>query len=560
MAAKKWQVFKRRDNQSLLEHLCQIRHITLDELDMDFLTHLHDPNLLPDMEAARSLIVKAVHEKWPVAIFGDYDADGTPAAALLATVCQRLGLIYEVYLPTRQTGYGLTDSFIDPIATQAKLLITVDTGVTSVDAISKLKNLGVKTIVLDHHLPPVGTLPPAEAIIDPFLKNSTYPFPNICGCALAYKFACALQKDFPSQLTEAFLKWQLDLVAISTVADMMEMRGENRPLVEFGLKVLKKTRRPGLAALIKLAGLNVDELTAGSLGFSIGPRFNAAGRMGDNRPVLDLLLTTDTVRARELAEQIELLNRERQTLVEETLFQAEELIWSQNRSDDFVYVLVKDDWSPGVVGLVAGKLAEKYYRPVVVGSRAKGQIVASARSVSDYPIIEGLTATSVLLERFGGHRQAAGLAVGSDKWDSFATELKNHARKYLDGVIPKPLLRADDFLTLADATLLQAQELTKLEPHGLGNSRPTFIIRDVELKDPVPIGGTKKHLRLTLAKDSLLLPAIGFSLAEKFATHKSNRADVAGHLTENVWNGNRNVQFQIVDFKHTGTEILESDY
>ncbi|MDO8650545.1 MAG: hypothetical protein Q7K33_04555, partial [Candidatus Berkelbacteria bacterium] len=164
------------------------------------------------------------------------------------------------------------------------------------------------------------------------------------------------------------------------------------------------------------------------------------------------------------------------------------------------------------------------------------------------------------LERFGGHRQAAGLAVGSDKWDSFATELKNHARKYLDGVIPKPLLRADDFLTLADATLFQAQELTKLEPHGLGNSRPTFIIRDVELKDPVPIGGAKKHLRLTLAKDSLLLPAIGFSLAEKFATHKSNRADVAGHLTENVWNGNKSVQFQVIDFKHVGTEILESDY
>ncbi|MCR4277845.1 MAG: single-stranded-DNA-specific exonuclease RecJ [Candidatus Berkelbacteria bacterium] len=559
MAAKKWQVYKRHNNRSLLDHLCQIRGISPDELEMDFLKHLHDPNLLPQMDVARRLIVKAVKEKWPVAIFGDYDADGTPAAALLASVCQRLGLIYEVYLPTRQTGYGLTDSFIGPIAEQAKLLITVDTGVTSVEAVEKLNSLGVKTIVLDHHLPPEGELPPAEAIVDPYLKDSKYPFPNICGCTLAYKLACALRQDFPTQLSEGFLKWQLDLVAISTVADMMEMRGENRPLVEFGLKVLKKTRRPGLAALMGLAGLNVDELSAGSLGFSIGPRFNAAGRMGDNRPVYDLLRETDSVKAGELARQIEQLNRERQDLVEAVLAQAEISLWQQNSAGDFVYVISGDGWSSGVVGLVAGKLAEKYYRPVVVGSRVDDQVRASARSVGSYPIIDGLSSVGSHLEQYGGHRQAAGLTARTGSWEAFATALKKHAKKYFDGILPRSSLKADDFLKLVDATLSQAQELLKLEPHGLGNPRPTFIIRDVELTDPQPVGAAKKHIQLLLTKDSVTLPAIGFSLAEKFATHKSNRADVAGHLTENIWNGNKTVQFQLIDFKHAGADVSVID-
>ncbi|MEK7202500.1 MAG: single-stranded-DNA-specific exonuclease RecJ [Patescibacteria group bacterium] len=557
MAAKKWQVYKRQENQSLLEHLCQIRQIEPSELVMDFQTHLHDPNLLPGMKEARALIVEAVKEKWPVAIFGDYDADGTPAAALLAGICQKLGLIFEVYLPTRKEGYGLSNSFIEPIAEQAKLLITVDTGISSVETIRKLKDRGVKAIILDHHLPPEGDLPPADAIVDPYLPGSKYPFPNICGCALAYKLAQALQQDFPKQLTESFLKWQLDLVAISTVADMMMMRGENRPLVDFGLRVLKKTRRPGLVALMRLAGLNVDDLTAGTLGFSIGPRFNAAGRMGDNRPVYDLLTTTDRVQAEELALLIERLNRERQGLVETILEQAESLIWQQNKAGDFAYVLVENNWPTGVVGLVAGKLAEKYYRPVVVGSQIEGSVRASARSIADYPIIDGLTATSSHLVQFGGHRQAAGLSARTDQWELFAKKLKQHASKYFDGVLPKPSLKADDFLTLADATLPLAQEIQSLEPHGLGNSRPTFIIRDVELKDAQPIGQTKKHLRLTLAKDGKCVQAIGFSLVDKFATHKSNRADVAGYLTVNEWNGNSSVQFQLIDFKHVGSDIQE---
>lgn len=557
MAAKKWQVYKRQENQSLLEHLCQIRQIDPAELVMDFQTHLHDPNLLPQMKEARAVVVRAVKEKWPVAIFGDYDADGTPAAVLLAGICQKLGLIFEVYLPTRQTGYGLSDSFVAPIAEQAKLLITVDTGISSVETIQKLKDRGVKTIILDHHLPPEGDLPPADAVVDPYLPGSKYPFPNICGCALAYKLAQALQQDFPKQLTESFLKWQLDLVAISTVADMMMMRGENRPLVDFGLRVLKKTRRPGLMALMRLAGLKLDDLTAGSLGFTIGPRFNAPGRLGDNRPVYDLLSSTNPIEAEELALKIETQNRERQELVETILAQAEKTIWQQNTASDFVYVLAENDWPTGVVGLVAGKLAEKYYRPVVVGSRSGISVRASARSIGDYPIIDGLTASHKHLEQFGGHRQAAGLSARTDQWELFAKKLKQHASKYFDGVLPKPSLKADDYLLLADATLPLAQEIQSLEPHGLGNSRPTFIIRDVELKDAQPIGQTKKHLRLTLAKDGKCVPAIGFSLVDKFATHKSNRADVAGHLTVNEWNGNSTVQFQLIDLKHAGSDIQE---
>ncbi|MEK9167585.1 MAG: single-stranded-DNA-specific exonuclease RecJ, partial [Patescibacteria group bacterium] len=476
MVIKKWQVYRRHADDSIIEHLCRIRQIDSSKLVMDYQTHLHDPNLLPQMDKARALIVEAVRNKLPVAIFGDYDADGTPASALLASVCQKLGLIYEVYLPTRQTGYGLSESFVDSIAQQAKILITVDTGVTSVKTIKQLKKLGVRTIILDHHLPPEGELPPAEAIVDPFLQGSKYPFPNICGCALAFKFAQALQQDFPLQLTEGFLKWQLDLVAISTVADMMVMRDENRPLVDFGLKVLKKTKRPGLVALIRLSGVKIEELNAGTLGFTIGPRLNAAGRLGDNRPVYDLLTTVDPIKAEELANKIEKLNRERQSLVETVLAEAQSQIWQQNKSDDFVFLICQKGWPSGVVGLVAGRLAEKYYRPVVVGSLSDSQIVASTRSIGDYPIIDALTSTRHLLERFGGHRQAAGLTVKQKEWEALSRNLKKHAKQHFKGILPKPILKADDFLALDNATLARAKVLSALEPHGLGNSRPTFII------------------------------------------------------------------------------------
>lgn len=285
----RWCVHVRRQPK-LLDHLCDLRGIADSDLSPDYARHLHDPMLLPDMDNACDLIEQAVAGKWHVTIFGDYDADGTPASAILSLMLDQIGLEHEVVLPTRLTGYGLRLEQVKEIATRSKLLITVDTGVTSVAEIALAKELGLKVIILDHHLP-LDELPPADAIVDPHRIDSQYPFSHLCGCALAYKFVVALGNKFPA-LAERFSKWLLDLVAVSTVADMMPLTGENRVLVHYGLLVLRQNRRPGMQALLAAASVDVKALTAGTLGFTVGPRLNAAGRLGDNMPAYELLTAT----------------------------------------------------------------------------------------------------------------------------------------------------------------------------------------------------------------------------------------------------------------------------
>lgn len=554
----RWQIYTKKKDESLIEHLCRIRHLTVADLKADYELHLHDPMLLPGMKEARSLIVDAVNNKTKIAIFGDYDADGTPAAAMLSSLCQKLGVESEVFLPTRATGYGLSQSYIDPIAKSAKLLITVDTGINSVEEIKLIKSKGVKVIVLDHHLPQ-DELPAADALVDPFLKGSKYPFPNICGCTLAFKLVQALQKDFPDKITDGFIKWQLDLVALSTVTDMMPLYDENRTLVTFGLKVLAKTKRPGLVELMLNAGLDQQKLTAGSIGYSIGPRLNAAGRMGDNTPVIELLTTLDKSRARIVAAEIEGMNRRRQDSVEELVKQVEKTIFKQNLRDDFVYVVYGASWPAGILGLVAGKFTEKYNRAVIIGSLSGDSIKASARSTEHYPIIEGLTESSKFLTQFGGHRQAAGLSAEAKNWPEFVDTVKAHARKYLNNILPLKTLKIDAELEMSQVDLKTITKIQELEPYGLGNSKPLFLLRDVKMSSVQTIGAKKNHVRLTLESGQSRIQAVAFSFAERFENLKLDAADVVGYISENSWQNQTTPQFQLIDFMEAGHQIEEID-
>lgn len=552
MSKTRWRVYARQDDD-LIKHLSAVRGLTEADLLLDF-NNLHNANLLPDMKVARELIKKAVAQSWFVTIFGDYDADGTPAAAVLASVMERLGLQYRVVIPTRADGYGLKLKDVEAAAASSQLLITVDTGVAAVEEIKQAKKLGLAVIVLDHHLPK-AELPPADALVDPYVPNSSYPFNNLCGCALAYKLAEAVAADFPKVLTEGFRKWLLDLVAISTVADMMVMRGENRLLVHYGLQVLRKTRRPGLSALLEVAGLDPYKLSAENLGYALGPRLNASGRMGDNYPAYELLMARTPAEARERARAINKLNTERQAVMEMVTREAEQALFTQNSPSDRVFVVVGKEWPAGVIGLAAGKLCYRHNRPVVVLTGAGETLTGSARSIGDYSIIDGLDASAGHLTRHGGHKQAAGLSLTKTQLPKFVDSLKRHAQKGIKAEDLIPILTADAILAADEVSLATAKAVNKLEPFGHDNPSPKFIIKDVKLASPRTMGKDGSHLRWQATLDGKDLEIVGFGMASRFAESPHTTAHIFGALEQNHWNGTTRLQFKLSDYQPTDHKI-----
>lgn len=549
-------IVKRRTHADLFEHLLSVRQLTKEQLNPDFHRNLHDPNLLPDMAKARALIVQAKKQKWFVVVFGDYDADGTPAAALLSILLKKLEINHEIILPTRREGYGVSDHHVELIAQKAQLLITVDTGITAVEQVAKLNKAKVKTIILDHHLPG-SKLPEADAIVDPFVEKSKYPFNHLCGCALAYKFVEALAADFPEIISESFRKWLLDLVAISTVADMMYLLGENRDLVHYGLKVLQKNRRVGLKALLEQAGLKAEKLTVGSLGFAIGPRLNASGRLDTSMPVFELLTTNNPQKAATLARQIEVANRERQTLVEKMEVEAEGLIWKQNERTDKLVAILGEDWPTGMVGLVAGKLSERHSRPAIVGSLIDGTIVASGRSGGRYALIDGLSASESYLKRYGGHKQAAGMSLSPDNWVAFVNKIKTHAASMLTEADIQPTFKVDAILRENDIDLNVATELERLEPYGLGNPRPLFVLKDVKIENLKKLGDGTHH-RMEIIQDGWKLNGIWFRSTGKVDGIEGKITNLLGHLQVNHYRDDDSLQFQIVDHS-VDSSIIETE-
>jgi single-stranded-DNA-specific exonuclease len=535
-----------------LGHLCQIRGLTVDGLKPDYATHLHDPMLLPDIERACSLIGEALTHKWHVTIFGDYDADGTPAAALLSMALTELGIAHAVMLPTRQSGYGLRLEQVESIAQSSQLLITVDTGVSAIEEIKRAKELGLSVIVLDHHLPP-PTLPNADAVIDPHRLDSLYPFADLCGCALAYKFVVALGRTFPA-LSERFSKWLLDLVAVSTVADMMPIIDENRALVHYGLVVLRQNRRPGFKALLDRAGLDPTTLTASALGFAIGPRLNAAGRLGDNSPALELL-RADASRANDWAVKVEAANTQRQALVQEVMEAARASLFQQNDPADFIYILGSEGWPAGVVGLVAGKLSAEYARPVLVATFEPTIARGSARSIEQYPIVEALGRQTRFLDSFGGHTSAAGFTLQRSNWDNFVAKLKTDARSHMRPDWLRKTFYVDAELERDDVTHRVADELELLQPHGLGNYRPTFLLRGVTFRDTARIGRDGRHLRSQIRNQACQIEGIAFGQADQLLPLTSSPLNIIGHLEVNRWRSQERLQFQIIDYKPAGATV-----
>jgi single-stranded-DNA-specific exonuclease len=495
---------------------------------------LHDPFLLGDMKQAVERIQAAIAEGARICVHGDYDVDGICATVLAVLVLRELGADVEWHLPSRfDEGYGVNGQTLERLADEGcGLVLTVDCGITAVDEVDRARELGLEVIVSDHHRP-AERLPDCPLVAT---RPSDYPFPELCGTGVVYKLGQALLGADSDALRR-----HVDLVALATVADVVPLVGENRSLAIAGLRALARTQKPGLRALMKVAGVDPATVDAGHVGFRLAPRINAAGRLGHPRAALELLLTEDADEARRLADRLEELNRDRQAVEDKILraaiSQVEE--WPEAKRRRRAYVVWGEDWHEGVIGIVASRLVERYHRPVVLIAGTDGVWKGSGRSIPSFDLHAALAACSHLLERFGGHRAAAGLSIVPEWVEPFAEAFAAQG----DGLVtPEDLVPT----TVIDAvlprgaklTLELCEELRRLAPFGLGNPDVTLLAPGCELGDLTTVGDGK-HLRFRVQRDGRDAGgAIAFGQGTQLDRYRRvGRYDVAFRLQENRWNG-----------------------
>ncbi len=521
----------------------------------EYLTDLSDPFLYRQMRKATDRILSAIRAGERITIYGDYDADGVTSTATMVEALTALGANVHWYLPERLAeGYGLHIAAIERLTEQGtKLLITVDCGSTNVEEITRANALGLEVIVIDHHHQP-AEVPQALAIINPMFTDETYPCRDQSSAGVAYTVVRALLlasdhgQDLGHPLAEGWEKWLLDLTAISTVADMMILQGENRLLVHYGLLVLRKGRRPGLRALLGVMGQEPEKIDEFTIGFQIAPRLNAAGRLQHASLALELLLTKDTDEAYRLAAELHHVNGDRQRLTEMALDEALEQILAQG--DQPAYAAYAPHWSPGIIGLVAGRLVERVWRPVVVMTENSGQIVGSGRSIPGFDIMAAMDAGREHFLRFGGHAGACGFTLASAEG---RVQFQTWWQSFVDVALPerpaKPL-SIDGELALSQVTpsLLDALEL--LAPYGVGNTRPKFLLAGLTVLDRTTVGSDKQHLRLVARQRGEVGKFIGFRQGSSAAELSIGQTiDVVVEVSWNEWNGRREPQLKIVDWR-----------
>jgi single-stranded-DNA-specific exonuclease len=480
------------------------------------LERLYPPFGLADMETAAVRLGQAVRQGEAVAIYGDYDADGLTAASLLHRFLGELGLTCVTHVPDRlKEGYGLRIAALEKLAAQSRLLVTVDCGISDLAEVAWARDHGLEVIVTDHHeIPP--ELPPALAVVNPKRGSAEYPFGELAGVGVALLLALAVRAELRAEgwftrRREPNLRGYLDLVALGTAADVVPVLGENRILVRQGLKVLEASRRPGLVALKEVAGLEGKPISFRDLGFRLAPRLNAAGRLGQARCALELLLSDDLNQARVQAGYLENLNRQRQTLEAEMLKEAGALVRSQGLARRPVMVLAREGWHPGVLGIVAARLAEEYYRPVAMVSLNNGVGRGSARSIEGFHLYQGLHACRGVLNRYGGHQAAAGFEIDAAQVPALQENLEQAFEQQLGLDPPRPTLRVDALVALSELDHNFFKHLEALRPFGPGNPAPVFACTGAECVGSRVVG--ERHLRVQLAQNGRVLEAIAFDRA-----------------------------------------------
>ena len=508
------------------------------------------------MSEAVSRIALAKTKKERIAIFGDYDADGVTATALLFEILSSLGFTdLTYYIPDRQLeGYGINERALEFLAADGvKLVITVDSGITNAAEVEKARSLGLDVIITDHHHAP-EILPKAVAVINPHLENSGFAFTDLAGVGVAFKLAQALmQKMAPEKMDQ--LKWLLDLVAIGTVADCVSLLGENRILVKYGLVVLSKTRRIGFQEMFKVGRIEIGENSlpdTQKIAYQIAPRINAAGRMDHASVSYKLIVEKDTAQARLLALDVESKNQERQKMTAEIVKEIETLVLKDFGEKKFIHV-ANPHWPVGILGLVAGKATEKFQKPIVVFQEQEQEYVGSLRSIPEINIIEKIEQCAELLSRFGGHSQAAGVRVSKGNMEKFCAKMTKLIEADLAGKEIISTLLVDAEVGVEDLNWEFMAELKKMEPFGMGNKEPVFMLRGMRISDVRMVGNGSKHLKMSLRSDSggpQIFDAIGFKLGAEFPDlKKDDLLDVVFNLSEDEWNGTKKMQLKLIDLR-----------
>lgn len=515
-----------------------------------------DPFLMADMDTAVARIQQAIQNDETIVVYGDFDADGVTSTVLLTQALRGLGLSRnkaQPYIPDRvDEGYGLNFDALTKLKEEvgADLVITVDCGIRSVAEVKHANDIGLDMIVTDHHsLGP--EIPPATAVLNPKRPDSDYPETMLAGVGIAFKLAQALRQAMPNQahFEESDL---LDLVAIGTVADLAPLLHENRKLVAEGLAVLNNGRRPGIGALAEKARLKMGSLTAESIAFGLGPRINAAGRLAHAYDAAKLLAAPDSVHARHYANALDLLNRQRQQITRELGEKAEALITDPHAP---ILIVADDEFLSGVVGLVASRLSDQYYRPAIVIERGEEESRASCRSIDEFHITDALDEVADLLVRHGGHAQAAGFTIENKNLPTFIERMTDIAHDKLAGLDLYPTIPIDAELEMEQIDWALYENLTGLEPTGIGNPTPKFCSRNVEVVSHRAVGQDGSHLQMQLTGDAsgsyTVTPAIAFRQGA-WANQLPQYIDIAYTLNVNEWNGRRNLQLMIEDIKPAG--------
>jgi single-stranded-DNA-specific exonuclease len=515
------------------------------------LVDLNDPWSMAGMEGAVDRLARAIDGRERILVHGDYDVDGVCGSAMLARALHRLGAEVEAFVPHRiRDGYDFGPAGLArAVEIDASLVLTCDCGITAHETVAAARDRGIDVIVSDHHTP-LPELPPATAVLNPHRPDCGYPDKVLCGSGVAFKLLHALYERCGRAVDDLYRF--LDLVAVPTVADLVPLTGENRLLTRFGLKVLRRTANPGLRALLRAAGVNTSRpINAGQIAFIIGPRINAVGRMGDPMRGLRLLLTEDETEAAELAAVVDAENRIRQEVDRATLEEADEILQETFDPDrDRAIVLASPEWHPGVIGIVASRIVERYYRPTVLiavdGKMGKG----SGRSIPGFHLYDALRACAPHLVQFGGHRYAAGLQIEADRVDAFREALDRVAGERLGPEDLQPKLTVDLDLPLADVTPELWRVLAHFGPFGQGNPKPVFLARNVGLRGAPQIVG-EEHLRLHLDSGEGAVPeAIAFGqAAEAEWMSESSRIDLAYQLGLKSWQGVEYIQARVVDLR-----------
>jgi len=511
------------------------------------------PFLIKDMILAVKRLHRAVVEGESIVIYGDYDADGVTSSALLYRFFEALNISSRVYIPNRyDEGYGLNEDAIRQLANEgANLIITVDCGVRAVDEVALANQLGVDVIVSDHHHPG-SELPSAVAVIDPKQPGDTYPEKFLAGVGLAYKLTQAYLETHPQEGVNAD-DW-LDLVAIGTVADLAPLRGENRMLVKKGLEKIRHSPRQGVFSLAQVAGIDLKKCDASNIGFGLGPRLNAAGRLESALSAFELLTTDDLLKAGQLAQSLDSYNSERQDMTHQIRQEAAERVLESD-PNAVLFFAADPGFSEGVVGLAASRLTEAFYRPAVIAHRGEELTVASCRSIPEFHITQALDDCAELLVRHGGHAAAAGFTVRNENYDTLMEKLTLIAQEQLSQVVLMPELSVDREIKLEHLNPKYIpgilEDLSQLEPTGRGNPEPVFVSRNVGVRYARTVGREGSHLKLSLQAGRNSFDGIAFRQGYWMA-EMPERVDITYRFEVNVFNGRSSLQLNIKDIKPAG--------